>query len=680
MKALKICLFIFLWLFGMYFFFPYFIKVELPKIPVSTVIYDSNHIELWEIITDWKYRHRETKWEDFPEFLKTAFIGIEDKRFYFHSGVDFLWILRAFKNNMIWKNREGASTIENQIIRNHFWLNERRGYQLKIKEFILSLALNKKYSKDEILGLYLNTINFWYLNFWVESAAKFYYHKSLKELTKAEMIWLLTIIKNPNNFNPLTKKSAFEHRFSVIVNTLTNNGILSEEEKNLIKEETLTFYSGEKNKLPYIVDFVHTKIKKDAKEHGKIVTHFDYYLSEKINTLAQTTLKNLAWKNVGDYGIIIIDRKTMWLKVMIWGENYDGKDGQVNASLALRQPGSTLKPFLYALYFEQFRKNPSSSILDLPVSYPTAFWYSYEPKNYSLTYAWEVSLAEALSQSINIPAVKILHEIWIESFMKFLKSVWITSLSRESDYYGLSLALWSGEISLFELTRAYSIFAKNGEYCDINIFLDDDKISNNHCKTSIDKKYTDMVEEILTNRYFKLAWFPIHSNLDFPDRNVFVKTGTSRNFKDNWSIWFTSDFIIWVWVWNKDGAEMKWVSGASGAGDIFRKIVYELDTYETDTPIVSLENEYHDFIKIISPLDKNTYQIDPSIPLEKQSIQLNYHTNIDFDTLLWKVDGNIFEKSFLPLSQIQQKTSLQIEVYKENVLLGTDSVEIFLKN
>ncbi len=680
MKTLKILLFVFVWLYGIYFFFPYFIKVELQAIPSSTVVYDINNIELWEIITEGKYRHRNTNFEDFPEFLKTVFIGIEDKRFYFHSGVDFLWILRAFKNNMLWGNTEGASTLENQIIRNHYWLNEKRWYTLKIKEFILSLALNKKYSKDEILAIYLNTINFWYLNFWAESAAKFYYQKSLSELTKAEMIWLLTIIKNPNNFNPITKKSAFKRRFEVIVNALTKEWILSDEEKKLILEEPLTFYSGEKNKLPYIVDFVNTLLKKDTIKPGKIVTHFDYYLSEKIDTLAKTTLKSLSWKNVGDYGVIIIDRKTMDLRVMIWGENYDGKEGQVNASLALRQPGSTLKPFLYALYFEQFGKTPSSSILDLPVSYPTAFWYSYEPKNYSLTYAWEVSLAEALSQSINIPAVKILHEIWIEPFMKFLKNIWINSLTRESDYYWLSLALGSWEISLFELTRAYSIFAKNGAYCDINIFIDDDKSSNNHCKMSIDKKYTDMVEEILTNRYFKLAWFPIHSNLDFPDRNVFVKTGTSRNFKDNWSIWFTSDFIIWVWVWNKDGSEMKWVSGASGAGDIFRKIVYELDTFDANTPILSLQNEHQDFIKITAPLDKNTYQIDASIPQEKQSIELKYHTNIDFDTLVWKVDGKVFEKPFLSLSQIQQKTSIQVEVYKDGVLLGSDSVEISLKN
>lgn len=679
MKTLKTIILTLIIFYGIYFFFPYFIKVKIQPIPTSTIIYDKNNIELWEIVTEWKYRHRNTQFEDFPEFLKEAFIWIEDKRFYFHSWVDFIWIIRAFKNNIIWWNTQWASSIENQIIRNQYWLNEKRWYKLKIKEFIFSLALNKKYGKNEILALYLNTINFWYLNFWVESAAKFYYQKNLENLTQAEIIWLLTIIKNPNNFNPITKLSAFNNRFKILTNSLEKQGIISEKEKNLILEEKLVFYTWEKNKLPYVVDFINNSTFKEKEENGNIFTHFDYYLTQKIDNLAKTTLKNLAWKNVGDYSIIIIDKNTMNLEVMIGWQDYDAKDWQVNASLALRQPGSTLKPFLYALYFQDFWKNPSSTILDLPVSYKTTFWNSYEPKNYSLTYAWEVSLAEALSQSINIPAVKILNEIWIEKFLQFLKTIWVNSLNKNADYYGLSLALWSGEISLYELTRAYSIFANNGKYCDINI-LKNEKWESDTCKNIIEKKYIDMVWEILTNRYFKLAWFPINSNLDFPDREVFVKTGTSRNFKDNWSIWFTNNFIIWVWVGNKSWEEMKWVSGATGAWDIFKKIVYELDNYEKSSPIISLENEKKDFIKIISPLENTVYKINPSIPLKNQQIKLNFSSNIDYDDLVWYINDIAYKSQFLSLSGLWNQTKIKVEVYKNNELLWSDEITIRLEN
>ncbi len=707
MKKLKIIIFIFLIFYGVYFFFPYFIKVKINPIPTSTLIYDKNNIEIWEIVTDGKYRHRNTDFQNFPEFLKQSFIWIEDQRFYFHNWIDYIWIVRALKNNIFWWNTQWASTIENQIIRNQYWLNEKRGYKLKIKEFIFSLALNKKYSKDEILSLYLNTIHFWYLNFWVESAAKFYYHKNLENLTQAEIIWLLTIIKNPNNFNPITKLSAFNSRFKILVSALEKKWIISQKEKDLILEEKLTFYTWEKNTLPYIVDFINNSSLKNTQNNGKIFTTLDYYLTQHIDNLAKTTLKNLAWKNVGDYSIIIIDKNTMNLEVMIGWQDYDAQDWQVNASLALRQPGSTLKPFLYALYFQIFWKTPSSTILDLPVSYKTNFWNSYEPKNYSLSYAWEVSLAEALSQSINIPAVKILNEIWIENFLHFLKNIWINSLNRDADYYGLSLALWSWEISLYELTRAYSIFAKNWEYCDINIvawkdvfsdfqssktqpiwfsnwdsnnFQNENLKSTSWCKALINRKYTDMVGEILTNRYFKLAWFPINSNLDFPDREVFVKTGTSRNFKDNWSIWFTSNYIIWVWVWNKSGEEMKWVSGATGAWDIFKKIVYELDNYEKSSPIISLENEKKDFIKIISPLENTIYKIDPSIPIKNQQMKLNFSSNFDYDEIVWYVNWEKYPSNFVSLSDIWKKTSIKIEAYKHHVLLWSDEINIYLQN
>lgn len=689
MKKWKIFIFCFLCLWGIYLIFPYFIKVEIKNIPSSLVVYDENNIELWEIIAEWKYRHRNTKSEDIPEFLKEIFVAIEDKRFYWHNGIDYLWILRAIKNNMISQNKQWASTLENQIIRNQYWLNEKRSYHLKIKEFIYSLALNKNYSKDEILTLYLNHINFWYLNFWVESATHFYYHKSLQNLTQAEMIGLLTLIKNPNKFDPLKQRKNFENRFSIILNSLEKQWIVSPTEKKLISEEKLTFYSGKKAVLPYVVDFIKTHTSPLGEENnelpspirrgieGEVFTTINLHLTQKIDSLAQNTLKNLTWKNVWDYGVLVVDKNTMEIKVMIGGTDYERENGQVNATTAIRQPGSTLKPFLYALYFQNFGKNPSSTILDLPVSYKTKDGYSYEPKNYSLTYAGEVTLAEALSQSINIPAVKILEEIGEENFLKFLKTIWVYSLNKNAEYYGLSLALWSGEISLYELVRAYSIFAKDGEYCDMTII---DSLPFQwdwiNCKKIIDKKYTDMVAEILTNRYFKLAWFPINSNLDFPDREVFVKTGTSRNFKDNWTVWFTSQYLIWVWVGNKDGSEMKWVSGATGAGDIFKKIVYELDNEKKYTPTVILEKESISYIKITSPLPSTIYKFNPSLPSKQQQIALNFSSNIDFDEVKWYVDGEKFENNFLPIQKINKKTSLKVEVFLDKKKVGSDEIYI----
>ncbi len=667
MKKSKIIIFSFVFLLGIYFIFPYFIKVQIQKIPNSTIVYDEENNELWEIIANKKYRHIEKKIDEIPNFLKKSIISIEDRRFYFHSWVDYIGIIRAFKNNIFGDTKQWASTIDNQVIRNSYWLNEKRWYKLKIKEFVLALALNKKYSKDEILEMYLNNINFWYLNYWVASASRFYYKKDINNLTKAEMLWLITIIKNPNKYSPITNLSNFNKRFKVLTEYLEKNSIISNQEKNEILEEKLFFSLWEKPILPYVVDFINKSVKNNP---SKITTTINLNLTKKIDEIAKNSIRNLAWKNVSDYSIIIIDRNTLDLKVMIWWNDYNSKDWQVNGALALRQPGSALKPFIYLMAFENLQKTPSSTILDLPVSYKTSDWNSYEPKNYSLTYAWELTLAEALSQSINIPAVKLLHDVWVNNFLGFLRNVGIKSLNRDSDFYWLSIALWSWEISLYELTRAYSIFAKNGDFCEVNFI----KENKNNCKKITDKKYTDMIYEILTNRYFKLAWFPIHSNLDFPDREVFVKTGTSRNFKDNWSVWFTSDYIIWVWVGNKDWSEMKGVSGATGAGDIFRKIVYELDNKETKSNIVSLEKNTEKYIKIISPLDKNVFKINPSIPINTQDIKLNFSTNIDYDSFIWYLNWEKVGKDFVNISILKAKNNLELHILKWDKIIWKDKV------
>ena len=676
-RVLKLSFFIW-FLIGIYFIFPYFINVEIKKIPTSTIVYDEKNNELWEIIAQEKYRHRKINIEEIPEFFKKSIISIEDRRFYSHNWIDYIWILRALKNNILNNRIEWASTIDNQVVRNSYWLNENRWFKLKIKEFILSLALNKKYSKNEILEIYLNNINFWYLNYWVASASHFYYNKDINNLTKAEMIWLITIIKNPNKYNPIKNLWNFNKRFKILANYLEQNWIINSKEKNEILEEKLNFYTWEKNKLPYIVDFVKKNIKNNP---SKITTTINLNLTQKIDWLAKTSLKTLAWKNVSDYSIIIIDKNTLELKVMIWWNNYWSDNGQVNGSLALRQPWSALKPFIYLLAFQNLGKTPSSTILDLPVSYKTSDWNSYEPKNYSLDYKWEVSLAEALSQSINIPAVKLLNEVWINNFMKFLREIWITTLNKDADYYWLSLALWSAEVSLYELTRAYTIFAKWGKFCDINYINNNNNNNNliNWCKKITDKKYTDMIEQILTNRYFKLSWFPINSNLDFSDREVFVKTGTSRNFRDNLSIWYTSNYIIWVWVWNKDWSEMKWVSGATWAWDIFRKIVYELDNKETKSNLISLDKENKDYITITSPLDKNVFEINPSIPLKNQDIKLSFSTNINYDNKKWFLDNKEITWDFLNIKKLGERNIVKVEIYKDWKIIWSDEVEISKK-
>ncbi len=197
----------------------------------------------------------------------------------------------------------------------------------------------------------------------------------------------------------------------------------------------------------------------------------------------------------------------------------------------------------------------------MPVSYKTADDYSYEPKNYSKDFKGIITYAEALAESVNIPAVTTLEKVGIQKLLDFLHTLGVQSLTDTPEHYGLSLALGSGEISLFELTQAYSIFSNGGSYC---AFVTQPSKTKN-CEPRVDKKYTDIIESILTSRENKMRSFPINSALDFSDRKVFVKTGTSRNFRDNWAVGYTDHYLIGVWSGNKNAENMKGVSGATGA-------------------------------------------------------------------------------------------------------------------
>ncbi|MFA5917811.1 MAG: transglycosylase domain-containing protein [Candidatus Gracilibacteria bacterium] len=691
----------------------FIIKPSINQIPYSTTIYDTNNIKIGEIITDNKYRHEKLSFEEIPEFTKKSIINLEDKTFYQNNGIDYLALIRAIKNNISnTQILEGASTISSQVIRNNYWLNAKRTFLIKLREFYLSLALNKNYSKDEILTNYLGNIYFGYLNYGIKSASNYYFGKDLQNLTKAEQIALISLPKNPKKYDPYKNRQEFKTRFKIVTTSLLKNKILTNEEYNSIINEKLEFNENHENKLPYVVDYLkglrnekseltnincHPELvsgslncKNPLNDSGSspegqsnIQTTIDFNLTNKIDELAKNSIIPLMWKNVKDYSVIIIDRKTQELKVMIGGiDYYGGQNGQVNMTTSPRQVGSTIKPFTYVLAFKNLGYTPNTTIIDLPVQFQTDLGYAYNPKNYSLDYKGEVTIAQALSQSINIPALKVAEKVGVNNLLQFLKSLGITSLNKDENYYGLALTLGVGEISLYELTKAFTIFAYDGKLCDINVIVNNNGRSHlvhlnkgeslsdsesrgiNSCKQIIEKKYTDMIGEILTNRYYKLGEFPINGNLDFPDKKVFLKTGTSRNFKDNWTVGFTDNYIIGVWAGNKDGSEMKGVSGASGAGEIFKNVVDYLEKDNGQSDIKKLKKENINYLEITSPLNNSKFKIDNFKPQNTQKIKLDFSTNLVYDSYKWFVNNTEIKDKFLNLKT--GKKEIKLVLYDKN--------------
>ncbi|MDD2516270.1 MAG: transglycosylase domain-containing protein [Candidatus Gracilibacteria bacterium] len=672
-KNIKIIITAFIILAGIYLINAFLLPLKLNEIPYSTIIFDSNSIEIGELVYENKIRHRELVFDEIPEFYRNSIIAIEDKSFYYNNGISLEGLARSTINNI--KSRkivEGGSTISSQFIRNNFWLNEKRSFGKKILEFVYAMRLNGKYSKNEILTKYLNSIYYGYLNYGLKSASIYYFAKNPQSLTKAEQIALMILPKNPEAYNPYKNKKAFQERFTKITNYLEQSKIISNEEKELILKEKLVFNNEHKNKLPYVADFIEKTVGnsvgnadlrslQNSLQNPTIKTTIDYNLSKKIGELGENILGKLAWKDVSDYSLIILDRKNNNLKVMIGGLNYYSKVGQVNSSLALRQPGSTIKPFTYTLAFKNLGLKPEDTVLDLPVQYETDKGYAYTPKNYSLDYKGEITIAEALSQSINIPAVRITEQLGVRNVLDFLKKVGITSLDKDEDTYGLAITLGDGEMSLYELTQAYSIFANDGNLCKIS-YIDGEK---QECKNVIEKKYIDITNFILTNRYFKLNGFPINSTLDFPDKEVFLKTGTSRNFRDNWTIGYTSNYIIGVWSGNKDGSFMKGVSGASGAGEIFASIVNNLEKDNKENKPVILEKNTKEYLEITSPLPRSVYKIDPFKPKDTQKIKPEFATNVKYDKFFWFLDGKKFETENNLIEIKNGKHDIQINLMKD---------------
>lgn len=645
-KALKIlALFFVILVFG-YSVISFFLPLELPVAPESSVLSDTHGVEIGEIVYNWSIRHRHVVYADIPRFYIDALVALEDKTFWSHPGLSARGIVRSVLHNVeSGKVVEGASTITTQLIRNAFWINEKRDFRHKLLESMYAFRLEHLLTKEEIITEYINRVSFGHLNIWLGSASLYYFGKEPKNLTKAEQIALLALPKNPSGFDPYIHPSEFRERYERIIQTLQDDGILSKIDAGNILSEKLLFIENHEQKLPFVLDF----FKKEESKEASIQTTFDVWMTETIDAVSRSVLDELAWRNVSDYGILIAERSGSWpvLRVMIGGKNYHEKDEwQVNTTLSLRQPGSTVKPFTYALAFRELWLTPESTITDLPVQYKTAEWYSYEPKNYSSSYQGEVTLREALSQSINIPAVKVLEQVQVGNLLDFLRSLEITSLTENADHYGLALTLWDGEVTLYELLQAYSIFAYDGNFCRFNFMV----WNPSFCKPVLEKRYSDMIVSILSDRYTKLPGFPLNSALDFPDRWVAFKTGTSRNFRDNWTIGFTRHYMIGVWTGNKNGENMKWVSGATGAWEIFARIVYTLEKEEEENGANIYEKKWNLYTEITSPLGGSEYEWNPNKDQKVQQIALKFSSNRSYDNFYWNADGKKMVGSYISLS------------------------------
>lgn len=515
--------------------------------------------------------------EDLPDHVKQATIAIEDKNFYRHKGFSVWAMARTVITNILYNRKAGGSTLTQQFVKNAL-LSPEKKYSRKIKEILIAQRIEKKFSKDEILQMYLNEIPYGSNAYGIEAASQKYFGKSARELVLAESALLAALPQAPSRYSPYgANKDLLIGRQQYILDLMEEQGYINNEEKDSAKNYELKFKGPETNIIAphfimYIREILSEKYGEKNLEQGgfKIYTTIDL---EK-QKIAEEAIKNRVEENANKFkannaALVAIDPKNGQILAMVGSKDYFNQDidGQVNVTVRPRQPGSSLKPLVYATLFTK-GYNPNTILYDVVTNF-SASGKPYEPRNYNNQEQGPISIRKALAGSLNIPAVKAIYLAGINNVINLAKNAGYTTLT-EPERYGLSLVLGGAEVKLIEHVNAYSIFAREGEINPISGILKvedkDGKLLEEfqERKTKVlEPNIARMINSILSDNSARSFIFGEKNNLTLPDRIVAAKTGTTNNFRDAWTIGYTPSLVAGVWVGNNDNQEMN--KGADGS-------------------------------------------------------------------------------------------------------------------
>lgn len=560
----------------------------------STKIYDRNNVLLYDIFTD--QRRSPVKFEDIPPFLKNATIATEDKNFYQHEGFDASGILRGFSRLFTSGRAQGGSTITQQLVKNVL-LSSERSLPRKIKEFILAVQIERKYSKDEILQMYLNEAPYGGTAWGVGAAADIYFGKQPRELTLLESAILAGLPQRPSTYSPYGSNSkGYIERTTNVLRRMREDGyITQEQEKEALSQlEDVKFIGkGASLKAPhfvmYVKDLLEQKYSTNLVEQGglKVTTTLDWELQEKAQQIIAEEIEKVESLQITNGAAVVMDPNNGHILAMVGSKDFSAEDydGQVNVALSLRQPGSAIKPVTYVT---GLRKGYTAStlLMDVPTVFPGGIGQpDYAPVNYDGKYRGPVQVRYALANSLNIPAVKMLALVGVENMLTTAYQMGLKTLeptSQNLSRFGLSVTLGGGEVRLLDLTSAYSAFANGGKkYEPVSVLKVEDakgKVLEEHQekegKEVLDPAEAFIISDILSDPEARADVFGTQSALAIGGRKVAAKTGTTNDARDNWTIGWTPQVVAGVWVGNNDNSPMKKVaSGTTGAAPIWRKII-----------------------------------------------------------------------------------------------------------
>lgn len=597
------------------FFFWYTILRELPKpedlisrdIEVSTKIYDRNGLLLYKIYKD--KNRTPVPLEKIPLQVRLSTIAIEDAEFYNHTGFSLRGIVRSLIKNFQKGELTGGSTITQQLVKNAL-LTPEKTFTRKIKEVVLAVLVESKFTKDEILKMYLNEVSYGGIAYGIQEAAQLYFEKDVDKLTLGEAALLSGLPRCPTKCSPYgaSPESSFARQKEVL-RLMEVNGFITKEQRETAESEKIKFATNKVDiKAPHFVMYVKEKLvekySEEVVESGglEVVTTLDYQIQKLAEEALKTEVDKLSKLRVGNGAAVVLAPQTGEILAMVGSKDYfDIKnDGNVNIPERLNSPGSSIKVVNYA-YALSNGYTPSTIISDTPISFKVPGQPTYTPKNYDGEYRGALTLRNAFAESRNVPAVKVLASYGVSNMIETGRKMGIKSWEDPSNY-GLSLTLGGGDITLLELANVYATVANYGKRPEIKSILsvtnykgktlEEDRCGKNNsfftqeeetlspCEGEqvLDPRVAFQIIDILKDNSARSPSFGSNSMLVIPKHSeIAVKTGTSNDLRDNLTVGFNQGYLVAVWVGNTDNSPMARVaSGVTGAAPIWNKIMRTL--------------------------------------------------------------------------------------------------------
>jgi len=554
-------------------------SVSNRKIIESTKIYDrtGNHL-LYDIHGEEK--RTQIDFAQMPDTIKYATISLEDQDFYTHHGIKITSMFRSALVDIFHRGaKQGASTITQQLIKNSILTSERT-LTRKIKEVILALELEQKFSKNDILGMYLNEIPYGSNAYGIEAASQTFFGKHANDLTLDEAALLSALPQAPSYYSPYGNHTdALIGRQMYALNQMAKLGYITQEQADEAKGvDVLSKIKAPSENISaphfvmYVKEYLENKYGEQAVEQGglKVYTTLDWDKQQAAEKAVKEGAANNAKYNASNAALVAMDPKTGQILAMVGSKDYFDKsiDGQVNVAIRDRQPGSSFKPYVYLTAFSK-GYTPETNIWDVDTNFSTEDGKTYDPKNYDGKNSGLMQMKDTLARSLNVPAVKALYLAGIKDSISTAHQMGITTLNKPDDY-GLSLVLGGGEVKLLDHVNAYGTFATGGIHHDKTAILkvEDSKgkvleqYKNNQGNRVIDEKYISMIDYILSTNSLRAPVFGDNNPLSFPNRPVAAKTGTTNEWRDGWTMGYTPSLVAGVWAGNNNNTPLK--AGSDG--------------------------------------------------------------------------------------------------------------------